>query len=275
MFVDSFLKRGGLYFLFFYYSTCSSYAAVLDDAQAERIGELIFYNECHAQISCLTSWNAGEEFASLGIGHFIWYPEGVPDAAKRFDESFPKLLLWMKKQSLTIPAWLRTQKGNPWKNRAQFETLQDTTTMRLLRDFLLKTRLAQVGFMKSRLDHALPRILQHIAISRHNHIKQQFHYIAESPMGYYALMDYINFKGEGVKLSERYQGKGWGLLQVLEHMHVQKSGLSTIQAFSNSAAFVLTQRVRLSPRNRHEERWLEGWKKRLQSYVSEAKKITP
>ena len=24
-------------------------------------------------ISGLTSWNVGENFASLGIGHFIWY----------------------------------------------------------------------------------------------------------------------------------------------------------------------------------------------------------
>jgi hypothetical protein len=27
-------------------------------------------------ITGLTTWNAGEEFPSLGIGHFIWYPAG-------------------------------------------------------------------------------------------------------------------------------------------------------------------------------------------------------
>jgi hypothetical protein len=36
----------------------------------------IWQNECNGTIAGLTSWNAGEDFASLGIGHFIWYPKG-------------------------------------------------------------------------------------------------------------------------------------------------------------------------------------------------------
>ena len=29
------------------------------------------------------------------------------------------------------------------------------------------------------------------------------------------MIDYVNFKGDGLKPTERYKGEGWGLLQVL------------------------------------------------------------
>src|SRR5207302_10701743 len=82
--------------------------------------------------------------------------------------------------------------------------------------------------------------------------------------GAVALIDYVNFKGEGTLDSERYKGKGWGLLQVLEGM----SGTGTpARDFSNSARDVLVRRVRNSPPERHEERWLPGWKNRVASYA--------
>ena len=43
--------------------------------QENWIGQQIFNNECAMQISCLTAWNLGEDFPSLGIAHFIWYKE--------------------------------------------------------------------------------------------------------------------------------------------------------------------------------------------------------
>ncbi|PWU11360.1 MAG: hypothetical protein C5B47_00975, partial [Verrucomicrobia bacterium] len=36
------------------------------------IGAQVWKNECAGTTSGLTSWNRGEDFASLGIGHFIW-----------------------------------------------------------------------------------------------------------------------------------------------------------------------------------------------------------
>ena len=51
-------------------------APPLGDAQLERIGKRIWSNECNGTVDGLTSWNTGENFASLGIGHFIWYPAG-------------------------------------------------------------------------------------------------------------------------------------------------------------------------------------------------------
>ena len=48
----------------------------LSDAQALEIGRRIWKNESGGTVSGLTAWNAGEQFASLGIAHFIWYPAG-------------------------------------------------------------------------------------------------------------------------------------------------------------------------------------------------------
>src|ERR1051325_10815153 len=61
----------------------------LSHAEAVRIGNKVWQNESNGTIAGLTSWNKGENFASLGIGHFIWYPKGLKGP---FEESFPKLL---------------------------------------------------------------------------------------------------------------------------------------------------------------------------------------
>ncbi|MGZ5512150.1 MAG: hypothetical protein ACXWG7_02070, partial [Chthoniobacterales bacterium] len=61
-------------------------AITLSRADAQRIGRKVWQNECGGTIAGLTSWNAGENFASLGIGHFIWYPK---DVRGPFEESFP------------------------------------------------------------------------------------------------------------------------------------------------------------------------------------------
>jgi len=266
------IKGGLMLSLFLFIGVSNTAALELSNDESKLIGQLIFQNECAAERICLTSWNKGEGFASLGIGHFIWYPKGVREFEKRFDESFPKLLTWMQDKGVEMPLWLVKGQGNPWKNRNQFELERNTEEMKLLRNFLVKTRAVQVEFMKNRLKHALPSILSHISPKKRVHIRQQFQYIATSSMGFYALMDYVNFKGEGIKLSERYHGKGWGLLQVLEHMKSTHSGVAAIQDFSDSAAFVLTRRVQLSPSSRHEKRWLKGWKKRLKTYKIEAEK---
>jgi hypothetical protein len=77
-------------------------------------------------------------------------------------------------------------------------------------------------------------------------------------------MDYVNFKGEGTSPTERYGGKGWGLLQVLEGM---SSSGSALAAFAKSADRVLTRRVELSPPARGEKRWLPGWRNRVATYA--------
>jgi hypothetical protein len=64
----------------------------LTDAELASIGQRVWKNECGGTRDGLTSWNAGEDFASLGIGHFIWYPKGPHGP---FEESFPKLVKFL------------------------------------------------------------------------------------------------------------------------------------------------------------------------------------
>ncbi len=242
-------------------------ASEMDESQ--RIAKLIFHNECAGKESCLTSWNKGEEFASLGIGHFIWYPQGTAEADKHFSESFPSLLVYLQLRGVNIPDWVQAGQGSPWRNRQSFKKEEKSPKMIEIRQFLIKTMLFQADFMKKRFNLALGRLLGTMPESARARLNQQYRRVSEAPMGMYALMDYVNFKGEGINPKERYQGQGWGLLQVLEDMQ-EGEGLEAIHAFADSADRILTRRVQLSPPSRNEKRWLPGWRKRLHTYIKQA-----
>ncbi len=126
--------------------------------------------------------------------------------------------------------------------------------------------------MQRRMLSSLAAMQAGLSDTDQQHLKQQFFRMAASPMGYYALIDYVNFKGEGVSDSERYQGHGWGLRQVLLSMQGDQAGIAAIDAFASSAARLLEQRVRLAPPARHEQRWLPGWQQRLRTYAIEARR---
>ena len=90
--------------------------------------------------------------------------------------------------------------------------------------------------------------------------------LASTTQGMYCLVDYVNFKGEGIKETERYNGMGWGLLQVLEEMQGFPTGTAATAEFSRAAAVVLTRRVQNAPAARGEQRWLAGWLNRCKTY---------
>ena len=235
----------------------------ISDADALRIGKKIWQNESNGTVAGLTAWNAGENFASLGIGHFIWYPQGVHGP---FDESFPKLLAFARERDVAIPAWLNQSSACPWNSRAEFSGAQNSERMRELRQFLSRTIDLQAQFMVARLQQSLAKMLDEAAPVDRANVERQFARVASTPHGCYALVDYVNFKGEGVLHTERYRGEGWGLLQVLEQMHGSENGPSAAREFSSSAAAMLRRRVQNSPPERHEARWLPGWLNRVHSY---------
>ncbi len=235
----------------------------ISDAEALRIGKKIWQNESNGTVAGLTAWNAGENFASLGIGHFIWYPQGVHGP---FEESFPKFLAFARERRAAIPAWLNQSLACPWNSRAEFSSAQNSTQMRELRQFLSRTIDVQAQFMVARLQQSLAKMLDEATSAERSNIERQFERVASTPHGCYALVDYVNFKGEGVLHTERYRGEGWGLLQVLEQMHGTENGTSAAREFSNSAAAMLRRRVQNSPPERHEARWLAGWLNRVRSY---------
>ena len=236
----------------------------LSHEQAMQIGRKIWENECGGSLAGLASWNGGENFASLGIGHFIWYPAGQRGP---FEESFPKFVRYAEKRGAKLPELLLgPERPCPWNSRAEFLAGESSKPMRQLREFLADTIDLQADFMVERLREALPKMLAATPAAEGARIEQQFDRVASSARGCYALIDYVNFKGEGVLATERYRGRGWGLLQVLEGMLGSGNGPTAAAEFADSAAAVLRERVKNSPPERNERRWLPGWLKRVATY---------
>ncbi len=229
---------------------------------ASRIGERIWKNECGGSLEGLTHWNKGENFPSLGIGHFIWYPTGKKEG---FLETFPDLLKFLQERGAALPAWLKKSEGCPWKNRDDFYKEIQSSQMKSLRQFLFATRGLQAVFMANRLENSFTQIIEHCPKVDRERISTIFHRLAQDPSGLYALIDYLNFKGSGISPNESYQGKGWGLLQVLQN--VPESSKEPLTDFVKAAKAVLAQRVKNSPAERNEERWLNGWHNRLDTYL--------
>ncbi len=238
--------------------------------ELNRIGQLIYQNEASAKAQNLTVWNEGEDFPSMGIGHFIWYPKGVQGP---FHESFPLLLQFIEQSGKPIPEWIEQlpDREAPWYSRDQFYESFNSPEMARLRQFLIDTMPEQTEFLAKRLEDGLSKILAHTPPETKEQITAQFYRVANSPMGIYALIDYVNFKGEGVLETERYNGQGWGLLQVLEQMNGSGTGLDAVEEYSRGAEFVLTRRVHNAPPERNESRWLVGWKNRIATYGAESR----
>jgi len=231
----------------------------LTDSQALEIGKRIWKNECAGTVSGLTSWNGGEEFPSLGIAHFIWYPQ---EKRGPFEESWPSLAKFLKTRGAPVQDWMLGP--CPWKKRTDFLADLDGPRLTALRQMLAATVADQARFAAMRLESALSKILAAAPAAQRPRIEANFRRVAAEPLGFYALMDYVNFKGEGVNPAERYNGQGWGLLQVLETMPASGNALPE---FAKAADTVLTRRVKNSPPARNEAKWLPGWRNRLATYT--------
>ncbi len=232
---------------------------------AQKIGEKIWMNEGAGKVENLIVWNNDENFVSLGIGHFIWYPEN--QVTKRFEAQFPKLVQFLKKQNPVkiIPKWIQ-QPNCPWASQEAFNQAQNSKQMDELRELLQNTIPLQVEFIVQRLKNALPKMLKSLKnIEERQQVRKQFERMEKTPQGIYALVDYVNFKGEGINPNERYNGEGWGLLQVLQNMYGDDQD-SAIDEFIQAADKVLTRRVRNAPEGKNEEKWLAGWRYRIKTY---------
>ncbi|MBV9128241.1 MAG: hypothetical protein JO117_09165, partial [Verrucomicrobia bacterium] len=141
--------------------------------------------------------------------------------------------------------------------------------LRGLRELLARPDIVawQARFSAERLRAALPKLLAAAPTADRDNVRRQFERVASSPGGVYALVDYVNFKGEGALPSERYAGRGWGLLQVLSGMTGADAGAGATREFADSAARVLAERVKNAPPERHEARWLPGWTSRVRGYA--------
>jgi hypothetical protein len=152
----------------------------------------------------------------------------------------------------------------PWTSRAEFLAAFRSERMNTLRDLLASTVKLQSEFLAERMEAALPKMLESAAPGARDRVKANFQRLAATGPGTFALIDYVNFKGEGTNPKERYKGEGWGLLQVLQRMNPEGAGPA---AFSRAAAETLERRVQNSPPERHEAQWLPGWKNRVHAYA--------
>lgn len=234
----------------------------LTTMELHKIGEMIFRNEGGGKATNLVHWNDGEDFAALGIGHFTWYPKG---RKARFGDTFPELLTYLESQGTQVPAWLKRD-GAPWRTRAELMRAKHTAKGRELQNFLDRTRLLQTRFIVDRTRRAAPKLVNAAPHHMRTHVRNNLNAVANTPGGWYALIDYTNFKGEGLGRPKDYNGQNWGLLQVLEEMRPSRPGQQALHEFADAAMRVLERRVRNSPPARNERRWLAGWSNRVNTY---------
>ncbi len=256
-----------LFFITLAFGHASAQSEAGQPISHEIIGKKVWANECDGTVSGLTSWNGGEAFPSLGIGHFIWYPAG---RAGPYVESFPLLMAYLKERGMEPPKWLSPLGPCPWPNRRAFMADFNGPRLSGLRRFLASTVAEQSDFLFERLRLSQPQLSEGLDGQDAARLKRNFQLLSESTAGTYALVDYVNFKGEGTQPSERYEGTGWGLRQALLAMKNPQGPLDAPGKFAKATASVLRKRVELSPPERDERQYLPGWLNRVASYSEAA-----
>ena len=234
----------------------------LSPGETAAIGRKIWQNESGGTVAGLTTWNGGEEFPSLGIGHFIWYPAGFQG---RFEESWPHFIAFARQRGANPPA-VALEADSPWNSKAEFQKDFNGARMSALREWLAGSVGLQTDYIVGRSRAALPKVLAAAPASERARIEANYRKVATTPQGNYALVDYVNFKGDGTQASERYNGYGWGLMQVLGEMKDVPAGAAAATEFSAAAKRVLSRRIANSPPARGEKRWEEGWHNRCATY---------
>lgn len=257
--------------LFAFYVICASnlsYAMIFEISKADTqlMAQRVFKNECSVEKNCLLEWNAGEDFLSLGLEHFIWFPSSTTSI---FKDSFRSYLLYARKKGEKLPATLDKSPlpGCPWVNRDQFLTAKESQQYKDVLEFMIKTKNCQADYLIETTQRSLKKIIHATPQIQRQQISTYIAQLTSNAQGLYAVIDYLNFKGSGIGSAERYQGEGWGLLQVLQGMH-ESNSQNIIIEFVGSAERVLRHRVFNAPSNRHEDKWLQGWISRVDTYLT-------
>ena len=274
----------------------------------KKLSEALYKNEADCKNHNLTHWGKHEEFPSLGLPHAIWYGKTT---SKKYQEQFPELIGYIRKnlklsEQISWPAILQKSPlpPAPWASQAEFaeikkislaiedvkDSLQLTTIQKKqsalykdayalfeLRNFLSNPRILQLQaqFVIEKTFLSLHRILA----ASHSEspegaqlLYRKIQFLLNSPEGVLSVVDYLNFKGEGLKPSERTTiGKHpWGLKTVLETMPT--SDLANVNTHFTQAALCSLQRVAHysgsadSPTQLQRYAWLNGgWKTRIES----------
>ncbi len=238
---------------------------LLTRQEIARIGEKIFINETGADRNKLVHWNDNEDFAAVGIAHFTWYP---PGRIKARGNTFPDAIRYLAAHGAQPPPWLQLtlDRGAPWYNKEELERVKHGAQVQQLINYLDQTRALQAEFAVERAKKAMQQYVNTAPPHLKKLVGQNINALGNTRGGWYPLIDYVNFKGEGWDREGGYQGQNWGMLQVLEAMRPSDPGPVALGAFSDAALGILERRVRNSPPEKKEERWLPGWRNRVNTY---------
>jgi len=234
-------------------------------AEMRRIGEKIFNNEAGGDKNKLVHWNNGEDFAAMGIGHYTWYP---PGRKQRFGNTFPDLINYMSRRGSPPPSWVKfaVARGAPWYSKQELDRVKHTQQVQQLIHYLYQTRGLQAEHIVDRSKRALQKFVKATPPNLKKLVAQNINALANTRGGWYPLIDYVNFKGEGMNRHGGYRGQNWGMLQVLEIMRPSQPGPQALNNFADAAYAVLARRVRNSPPQNNEAKWLAGWRNRINTY---------
>ncbi len=237
----------------------------LSNSDRRKIGNKIWQNESGGAVSGLTHWNVGEEFPSMGIGHFIWYPEGFHG---RWTESFPRFIAYAnQRKPLSMPEWVINSRHCPWPDKESFAHDFNGPRLRALRHWLTNNVSLQTDYIIETSREALPNIMSAAPAQQRGVIKANYDKVSATANGTYALIDYVNFKGDGTNPTERYNRQGWGLMWVLVEMRDVPAGHAAAAEFAAAAKRCLDRRITNSPPSRGEKRWRAGWHNRCDTYA--------
>jgi len=234
----------------------------VSDNEALTIGMKIWFNESGGKLTGLVMWNQGEKCASLGIGHFTWYPYPLGSA----NDGFPQFVKYLRQQGIAVPNWLRADAARYaiWSNREEFIAAEASRQMYELRIFLQESIAMQARFMAHQLETVLPKLLANIPPHERPYVCTQFYKLAHTEAGLYAMMDYLNFRGNGA--SNSYGTNNTGLLRVLQDMRYAPPMATPVQAFTWSAKNALTRRLAHASEDSQDTHWIVGWLKRVDRY---------
>ncbi len=292
---------------------------IKNDTFLDKLGEVLYKNEANCKMQNLTYWSHKEGFPSLGLPHAIWYGKTSPKIyQEQFPELIRyirKNLKYHEKVQLSWPTLLKSENigAAPWENPSQFAKIQ-TTSLEIeasldsaqlsdiqknkyplynqayqlfeLRHFLanpIVLRL-QARFVVEKTFHSLHKIISaaHLqSAAQGQKIYLQIQELLSTQEGVLAIVDYLNFKGDGLKSSEHTPlgDYSWGLITVLELMPLVKIPSSDCQEkttcanrrFSQAALCALQRLAYHSGKMGSAEQaqrytWLNGgWKTRIES----------
>lgn len=152
----------------------------------------------------------------------------------------------------------------PWPNKPAFQASRPDERSETLGAWLFATMPLQALYIVNSFETRWAAL----DLPDKTTLNARINRLLATPEGTYAVIDYVNFKGIGTNPGERYEGEGWGLVQVLRDL--DETQADVLDAFSSAAAERLRMRVALSPPEREEYRWLAGWERRVGGYQEPA-----